>query len=429
MRFITRLSAIDRNTHSLAEGAEALPAVAKRSGTFAAFEAPHYGRLWASGCFWNITRWMGFFICTYMVNQMTGSPLLVQLIGSAFFIPMFVGGALGGVISDRFDRRRTVLLQLAALAPVSLLMSAVLLAGEARTWMAHFFILLVGIGHMVDMTSRRALVFETVGEGRLTNAMALEALSMTGGAMLGNALGGAIISVFGMGEAFLLIAAFYLAGYLLLIGVPPLPRAQLAVAKASLLAELTAGFRYIRSHSPLISILGVTALMNIFYFTFIPMVPVFAEQLEVNALLAGILASANALGSMLGTLLIARGLPFGRGAIYVGGCIIALVFLFIFAIVDVYAVALIALTLSGAGTAGFATMQGVLVMVSASAEMRGRAMGFLSMTIGALPFSMFSLGLVAQAVEPAAALMGSAVLGLMAMALWDLRRPESRRMT
>jgi predicted MFS family arabinose efflux permease len=307
-------------------------------------------------------------------------------------------------------------------------MGVIVLAGEVRTWMVYPFILLVGIGQMVDMTSRRALLFEFVGEQRITNAMALEAVSMTGGAMLGNALGGGMISLLGIGETFLLMAAFYAAGYALLAGVPAPPSSARPKSRASLATELLAGFRYVRSQPALVSVLGVTVLMNTFYFTFVPMVPVFADRLEVGALLAGVLASANAFGSMLGTLVLARGLSFKRGAIYVGGCVIALISLLVFAAVNVYLIALLALAIAGVGMAGFATMQSVLVMISASPEMRGRAMGILSMAIGALPFSMLALGLAAQAIGPAAAVMGSVVIGLVAMAVWTMKRPEAVRL-
>ena len=66
--------------------------------------------------------------------------------------------------------------------------------------------------------------------------------------------------------------------------------------------------RWVRS----ISVLGVTVLMNSFFFPFMPLVPVFADRLGVDAFLTGVLASATAWGAMLGTFLIARGLPFGR---------------------------------------------------------------------------------------------------------------------
>ena len=281
---------------------------------------PGYGRLWASGLFWNLTRWMSIFVCTYMVNRITGSPLLVQLVGSALFIPMFVGGALGGVLSDRFDRKRSILFQLVMLAPCALLMGLVVLSGAERAWMVYPFILLIGIGQMVDMTVRRAMIFDFVGESRVTNALAIEALSMTGGNMLGGVSAGATVSLLGIGETFLIISACYVVAYLLLVGVST-PRREVPVStkKLSIVSDLAAGFRYVGGHPTLISLLGVTALMNLFYFSFIPMVPVFAERLEVNALLAGVLAGSNAFGSMIGTLAIARGMRFGRGAIYVGG--------------------------------------------------------------------------------------------------------------
>src|SRR3712207_8315625 len=83
------------------------PSDAPPPGVFAALRVPYYPRLWASGWLWNLTRWMSVFLCSYLVNDLTGSPFLVQLVGAAFFAPMFFGGVLGGVISDRFDRRRS----------------------------------------------------------------------------------------------------------------------------------------------------------------------------------------------------------------------------------------------------------------------------------------------------------------------------------
>jgi hypothetical protein len=67
-------------------------------------------------------------------------------------------------------------------------------------------------------------------------------------------------------------------------------------------------------------------------------------------------------------------------------------------------------------------------MISADDEMRGRAMGLLSMSIGALPFSMLVLGAVAQAVGPATGVMLSVLVGLVALSLWSLRLPESLRL-
>ena len=103
-----------------------------RPATFAAMSIDLYPRLWTIGLLWNLTRWMSIFLCSYLVNQLTHSPFLVQAVGVAFFAPMFLGGAVGGVISDRLDRRRTMLGVLVLIIPVAVAMAVANLAGVVR---------------------------------------------------------------------------------------------------------------------------------------------------------------------------------------------------------------------------------------------------------------------------------------------------------
>jgi predicted MFS family arabinose efflux permease len=314
------------------------------------------------------------------------------------------------------------------LTPIAGLMSVLVLTGAVRVWMVYPYMLLVGLGMVIDMTSRRALIYDLVGEARITNALALESLAMTGGTMLGSLMGGAIINFIGIGQAFLAIAIFYAASFLLLSGVPSPPRIGPGSGSATVLADIVAGFRFLRGNRTMISLLGVTVIFNVFYFSYSPLVPVFADRLNVNALWTGVLAAASGLGSMLGAFLIAARAPRRRGLIYVGGSALALVALLGFAAVPWYPAALLALLVAGAGTSGFATMQSALVMLSAGPAMRGRALGILSMAIGSLPFAMALLGLAAQRIGAPAAVAGSALLGLVGLLVWNTLRPESRRL-
>jgi MFS family permease len=402
-----------------------------RRSAFAAFSVPHYSRLWVTGLLWNLARWMSMFLCSYLVNQLTHSPFMVQMVGSCFFAPMFLAGAAGGIVSDRLDRRRTLIGAVGLLLlPVSIAMAAVNLGDLVRVWMVYPFMLCIGVGMVVEMTSRRALVYDLVGVENVTNALALEAMAMTGGTLLGGIAAGTIISLLGIGQAFVLVAAFYVVSLLALLGVPRTAvRARgESTARTNIRRELGMMFGYLRGNYTLISILGVTVIMNTFYFSFTPMVPVFADRLDVNAFWTGVLAGAPAFGSMLGTILIARGLGVSRGHAYVGGSVVALVFLLVFAAADIYPLALGALVLAGLGTSGFATMQSALVMITADDAMRGRALGLLSMAIGALPFAMLLLGGVAQAVGPSAGVISSVVAGLAMMSIWSRIRPESQRL-
>jgi hypothetical protein len=253
---------------------------------------------------------------------------------------------------------------------------------------------------------------------------------MTSGTLLGGLVAGTIISLLGIGQAFILVCCFYTGSLLALLGVPATAIAgrRVMAAAPNILRDFRVMFGYLRGNHTFISILGVTVIMNFVYFPFTPMVPVFADRLNVNAFWTGLLASGPALGSMCGTLLIARGAGISRGWAYVGGSLFALVFLFIFAASEWYLLSLVALVFAGVGTSGFATMQTALTMITAEDEMRGRALGLLSMAIGALPFGMLILGGVAQAIGPSAGVTSSVVIGVVLMASWMRRRPEAQRL-
>ena len=92
----------------------------EQEGSFAAFKVPHFGAVWLSGLIWHLCRWGVAFLGTYLVNDLTGSPRLVQLTGTTLYAPLLVGGLAGGVVSDRFDRLRTVRFQLSLLIPLTI---------------------------------------------------------------------------------------------------------------------------------------------------------------------------------------------------------------------------------------------------------------------------------------------------------------------
>lgn len=380
--------------------------------------------MWGAGAIWNITRWMSIFLGSYLVDKLTSSPFRVQLVGVAFYLPMFLGGLLAGMISDRFDRRRTVLRQMVLLAPIAGIMAALVWSDHVQVWMIYINMLVVGIGGVVDMTNRRALVYDMVGEKLITNAMALESMSMSVGNMLGALTGGTVIGLLGLGQAYAVIAGLFVACFLLMRPVPAPPRRGLAAAPASIKADLTSAIRSLPDNRPLVSLLGVTFAMNFLFFSYMPLIPVFARTFHAGPILTGLLASGSGVGMMLGSLLVARVNPHRRGVVYVGGSFLAMAVIIVFANMHLYPLALVTLIVMGICSAGFGSTQSALVMSVTSDDMRGRAMGLLSMTIGALPFGMFALGVVAERVGPATAVVISSTIGIVGLALWLVRYPE-----
>jgi hypothetical protein len=265
-----------------------------------------------------------------------------------------------------------------------------------------------------------------VGAERITNAMALESMSMTGGALLGNLIGGTIINFLGIGQTFIAMVLMHAAVWLCLMGLPNVARIHVPSGGASIRADLAAGLRYVSAVRLLLSILGVTILVNFFYYPYQPLVPVFAGRLHVNAFWTGLLAASAGLGAITAAALIASGRRPSRGWTYLGGSAMAMLGVFVFASSRWYLASVAGLMIAGAGQACYSTMQGALTLIGASAEMRGRAIGIISMGIGVLPVSLPLVGLLAEVVGPVTALTATAATGFVLMVLWSIRSRNLR---
>ena len=420
-----------------------------------AFSARGFAPLWFSGLCWHWGRWAIAFLASYHVNQITGSPRMVQLTGAIMWAPLLLGGAIGGVISDRFDRRRTVRLQTALLVPFVAVVGLAERAGQLGIALLYPFLLFAGIGWVVDMTSRRALVLDIVGPHRLHKAMAWETMALASGVAAGQLLGGAVADRAGVGAAFLGVAAMLGLGLVLLMWVPHVPPARPAAsaadrwsdalrdrifevvplgrageahghsrARTSTLTELRAGLRLARTNRSLLSILGVTVMANFFMFAYFPAVQLIGDQVNATASQIGIIGSMTGFGMITGSLVTARWGDGRWGIAYSFGVFVAMAMLIVWALSPNVLIAVITLYVASCGSGLFAATQSTLVLTAVSEEMRGRAMGLLSMAIGALPVGTYVLGEVAQQLGARTAVILMASLGLAGMTLWLLIRPE-----
>lgn len=397
-------------------------------GMFAALRVPHYPWLLLAGWLWNMCRWASGFLGAYVANRLTGSARLVQLTGVALWAPLLLGGVLGGMVSDRLDRRRTVITQFLVLVPLAALMALAGVTSGIRLWMLYPFLVVVGIGWVFDMTSRRAIIYDLVGPQRLDNAMALESLSSATGLALGTLLGGTAIQAVGVGAAFGCMAVVALAALVAFSRVPRVARLSAASTESPVRA-LLAGFRLLRTERALVSVLGVTAVVNFFFFSFTPLVQLVGSDLGVGAFRTGLLAAMLGFGMMLGSGFVARVQPRRRGLVYVAGSAMALVVLVPFALSPWYTASLGFLLVSATGMGLFGSTQGTLVMISVDAHLRGRALGLLSTAIGVLPLGMIALGELAEVVGARWAIVASVTTGAIGLCLWLPRRPEVLRST
>ena len=388
------------------------------------FSAKGFLPLWLSGLCWHWSRWAIAFLAGYHVNVVTGSPRLVQLTGTVMWAPLLLGGAMGGVISDRFDRRRTVRWQTALLIPLAVIVGLAERAGQLGLWLLYPFLLFAGIGWVVDMTSRRALLLDIVGPQRIGGAMAWETMALASGLAAGQLLGGVITGRAGVGTAFLGIAGVLCVALVLLMWVPRVARVAVEEARSSVGAELRAGLRLARTNRGLLSILGVTVMANFFMFAYFPAVQLIGKEVDATASQIGLIGSMTGFGMITSSFITSVASARRWGILYVSGVFITMAMLIVWALSPNVPFAVLTLYLASCGSGLFAATQSTLVLTVVPEAMRGRAMGLLSMAIGALPIGTYLLGEVAQALGPRTAVITMASMGFVALTLWLVYRPE-----
>ena len=388
------------------------------------FSAKGFLPLWLSGLCWHWSRWAIAFLAGYHVNVVTGSPRLVQLTGTVMWAPLLLGGAMGGVISDRLDRRRTVRWQTALLIPLAVIVGLAERAGQLGLWLLYPFLLFAGVGWVVDMTSRRALLLDIVGPQRIGAAMAWETMALASGLAAGQLLGGVITGRAGVGTAFLGIAGVLCVALVLLMWVPRVARVAVEESRSSVGAELRAGLRLARTNRGLLSILGVTVMANFFMFAYFPAVQLIGKEVDATASQIGLIGSMTGFGMITSSFITSVASARRWGILYVSGVFITMAMLIVWALSPNVPFAVLTLYLASCGSGLFAATQSTLVLTVVPEAMRGRAMGLLSMAIGALPIGTYLLGEVAQALGPRTAVITMASMGFVALTLWLVCRPE-----
>ena len=391
--------------------------------TFDALKVRYFPLIFACGWTWNLSRWGVSFIGPFIANDLTGSARMVQFAGVALWSPLLFGGVVGGWISDRFDRRKIVIGQFFVTIPGLILLGWIELAGGLQLWMVYPVLFVTGVGWVFDMVGRRAIVYDVVGPEKIDNALALESSGTATALALGALAGGSLIQGLGVGWALIVMGTLQLVSLATFTAVPRLARReQPAAAGASGLLE---GVRMLRTEKGLISILGVTAFVNFFFFSSTPLLQVVGGKFNVGPALLGLLAAMLGIGMFAGSLGVAHFQPRRRGLLYVSGSYIAFGFMTGFALAPWYAASAVFLALAAVGMGFFGSTQAILVMDSVSEERRGRALGLLSSAIGMLPLGMLLVGEIAEVFGASRAITLSVLSGALLMTFFLRLRPEA----
>ena len=395
-----------------------------------------YRKLWVDSVLWQSGRWMWMIVSAYAVFQLTQSTFLTQLTGAALALPQLVTGIFIGAIADKLNRRNVLIANHIANFFISICTATLVITGTISWWHITGLSFAFGVFATTDQVTRTAFTADIVGGRLLSAAIALQGLAFTLGFVFGTLMGGVLLEALPFGEGneatgpYLVISLLCLVGGLTIQSLKVTNKPILQTGQASSIFNfLGSGLRSLLRNPLIIGVLGITFLFNMTFHTYLPLIPVFADQvLSVSPSFMGILGACPGMGAAVGSLFIAtRSEISKKSRYYIVGSLSALAFLQIFALSNHYPLSVAALICAGVGTAGFGTMQATLILTSVPNNMRGRAMGLQNTTIGVLPLGMLLLGALAEIVGPAKAVSISASLGFILIALWAYKAKALRQ--
>jgi MFS family permease len=264
-------------------------------------------RLFASGQLISlIGTWMQSVAESWLVYRLTGSPLLLGVVGFANRIPVFLFSTVGGAVADRYNRHRVVLAtQIASMCLASLL-AFLTLTHLVQVWHLMAIAALLGIVNAIDIPTRQSFVVELVAREDLQNAIALNSSMFNGARIVGPAVAGVLVAVVGEGWCFFANAVSYIAviASLLLMRVPS---AAPTARPASIWAHVAEGFRFVLRSRPIVVILLLLGFVSLMGTPYSVLMPIIADQtFHSGSRGLGLLMGASGVGAFIGALTLAR---------------------------------------------------------------------------------------------------------------------------
>ncbi len=387
------------------------------SDTFRSLKSRNFRLFFVGQIISQTGTWMQMVAIGLLVLDITDSGVAVGLVTAAQFLPILVFGAWGGVLADRRDRHRLLIVMNVVGAVVAFAFAVLVLTGREAMWSIYALTFAAGFVTALENPARRALVTDMVVDADVPNAVGLNSTMMTTSRVFGPALGGALIAGPGIGWCFAVNAISYVPQVLLFLKID---RAELRpsapVAKAR--GQLREGLRYVWGEPQLRLPLLLVAAVGTMAFNFSVILPLFATRdLEGSETTFTTMLSIMSIGSVIGALAIAR--RTGADTAFLARCALALgVAMVALAIAPVTWLAYLAAVPVGVASIMVVSGSNAVVQLATAPAMRGRVLALIAVVfLGSTPIGGPITGWISETLGARWALGLGAVTSLVAGAL------------
>jgi MFS family permease len=396
----------------------------------------NYALYWAGQLVSMSGTWIELTATSWLLYQLTDSPVLLGLNGLFRAGPIFAFALIGGTVADRVERRRLLLITQSSSVATSLLLGGLVLSGHIAFWQVYVISLLNATIAAFDAPGRQALFPMLVPRGQLQNAITLNAMLFQAGQLVGPAIAGLLIARVGIAAPFFVNAVSYFAiiGALLAMRIPAVaPREE----RGSIREDLVGGLRYVRASAILPLVLAIEATLSVFGHNQ-ALITIFARDiLGAGAEGLGLMLSSIGAGAILGMLmLVLVGDIRQKGAFMLGAGFVYALSMLVFAWSRSFPLSIAVLGVLGFADATWGTMRTAIAQIVAADAYRGRVMSLIVIVSrGLTSASQIETGIMTALFQaPGAATIGAFAIGgalvgaaARGRALRDFTAPATRR--
>ncbi len=362
--------------------------------------------------------WVQIVAQGWLIVNLTSSEFLIGLIAFCANLPFLLLSLPGGMLADRFEKRKVVMTSQCINAIFMALMGLLVATGKANIWLLMVWLLVVGSVGAISMPSQQSMLPEIVGRKNLMNAIALNSAQFNLTGVIGPTLGGFAVKYIGIA------GAYFFNGLTLVVAMATLwaIRPRFASRNMSSIrsrdtasASLVYAARYVWADGRIRTIVVLAAVQTLFLQPYNTLLPVFAKDvLHMGASGYGLLLGAVGLGAFVGAMMLAfKGEITSKGKWLIVAQVASALGIMSFAVMRHLPLALVALFVAGWGIVTFLAMGNSLLQTVVPDELRGRVMScWMLVVLGLTPFGSLYIGSLASAVGPVASLVICALVAL-----------------
>jgi MFS family permease len=401
----------------------------KKTNTFRAFKNRNYALFFTGQSISQIGTWMQRTGVIWLVYTMTHSTFMLGLTAFATQFPSFLFSLYGGIISDRYNRYKILLITQIASMIQAVLLAVLILVNHYTVWEILTLSIILGVINAFDVPARQPLVNELVNDrADLPNALALNSSMNNLARLLGPALSGIVLMKFGVGICFLLNALSFVAVIISLL-LMKLPAYIPVEVKKKVTSELAEGFAYLKQTPSIGIAIIMLALVSLLVLPYNTLLPVFAKVIfKGDAATFGYINSFIGMGAIGCTFFLASLKPGSDlKIILLVNTIIFGIGLILFSHIIYFPIAMLFAAIAGFGTVSITTICNTIIQVESDGKMRGRVMSYVAMSMfGMLPLGSLLIGSVSQKIGAPDTMLCQGVIALIIASVFSkfLRRDK-----